>query len=404
MRFLQRIFTCRVVRCNAQLQEQYIRYQPRPLTAADFVAFSESGDSVKSFHFIREELPTRWMQMLAEMQLLPVKPTPIMLEIKNSFEQSVNEILPFTKMDSNPETISKYNKILENAVQRHKYVVDEVAIAILEFKEIQKSDGSESKFEKAEGRIHYFLDRFFTNIIAGSLVVHQHLHHLSDLQTAGRYGRGTFQKTNVTEEISEMGKKAIIDCKKYYGKSPLVNITNVDGEKTPESIWMTFVPDHLNRIVFELLRNALRATVEKNAELPPVDVLISKGESNVCIKISDLGGGASLKDQAKWGAYLYSSPPKESKSKEANVMPLAGYGYGIPLSKVYARYIGGDVNIRSIQNYGTDVYVYLPAEPDQLVEFLPIFSSNTEAYYKEKKHKSTWVSGKDSEIRFETKP
>ena len=115
---------------------------------------------------------------------------------------------------------------------------------------------------------------------------------------------------------------------------------------------MTFVPDHLDRIVYELLKNALRATVEKNPNVPDVEVLISKGAENICIKISDFGGGASLKDQAKWGAYLYSSPPKKSKSKEANVMPLAGYGYGIPLSKVYARYLGGDVNIRSIENYG----------------------------------------------------
>jgi len=54
-----------------------------------------------------------------------------MLEMKNNFDQTMNEILPYTKMDANPETISKYNKILENTVQRHKYVVDEIAIAIL---------------------------------------------------------------------------------------------------------------------------------------------------------------------------------------------------------------------------------------------------------------------------------
>ena len=50
----------------------------------------------------------------------------------------------------------------------------------------------------------------------------------------------------------------------------------------------------------------------------------------------------------------------------------------------------------------TDVYVYLPADPEKLVEYLPIFNSKIEAYYKEKSKKSTWVSGKDSQIRFET--
>jgi pyruvate dehydrogenase kinase 2/3/4 len=60
----------------------------------------------------------------------------------------------------------------------------------------------------------------------------------------------------------------------------------------------------------------------------------------------------------RWGAYLFSSPPKETTRKIPNnavVIPLAGYGYGIPLSVVYARYLGGDVNIRSIENYGHGV-------------------------------------------------
>ena len=90
------------------------------------------------------------------------------------------------------------------------------------------------------------------------------------------------------------------ECSRYYGHTANVIVTNVDGEESPENIKMTFVPDHLNRIVYELIRNALRATVEKcYPQLPPVHVVIAKGKSNICLKISDRGGGASLKDQAK---------------------------------------------------------------------------------------------------------
>ena len=39
--------------------------------------------------------------------------------------------------------------------------------------------------------------------------------------------------------------------------------------------------------------------------------------------------------------------------------PLAGLGYGLPISRSYARYFGGDLNIMSMEGYGTDAFIYL---------------------------------------------
>ena len=39
--------------------------------------------------------------------------------------------------------------------------------------------------------------------------------------------------------------------------------------------------------------------------------------------------------------------------------PLAGLGYGLPISRSYARYFGGDLSIMSMEGYGTDCFVYL---------------------------------------------
>jgi pyruvate dehydrogenase kinase 2/3/4 len=38
---------------------------------------------------------------------------------------------------------------------------------------------------------------------------------------------------------------------------------------------------------------------------------------------------------------------------------LAGYGYGLPVSRLYARYFGGDLQIISMEGYGTDAYLHL---------------------------------------------
>eukprot|EP00041_Stephanoeca_diplocostata_P024362 m.616058 g.616058 ORF g.616058 m.616058 type:complete len:134 (+) comp22511_c0_seq13:1952-2353(+) len=39
--------------------------------------------------------------------------------------------------------------------------------------------------------------------------------------------------------------------------------------------------------------------------------------------------------------------------------PLAGLGFGMPMSKMYCEYFGGSLQIQSMHGYGTDAYVTL---------------------------------------------
>jgi len=41
---------------------------------------------------------------------------------------------------------------------------------------------------------------------------------------------------------------------------------------------------------------------------------------------------------------------------------MAGHlrGFGLPLARIYARYFGGEVTVRSLEGYGVDAYLYLP--------------------------------------------
>ena len=81
-------------------------------------------------------------------------------------------------------------------------------------------------------------------------------------------------------------------------------------------------------------------------------------------QVSDEGGGIPRSGLPKIWTYLYStalSPldDMEDTGEADGPAVLAGYGYGLPLSRLYARYFGGDLQIISMEGYGTDAYLHL---------------------------------------------
>ena len=51
---------------------------------------------------------------------------------------------------------------------------------------------------------------------------------------------------------------------------------------------MAYVPSHFYHIMFELMKNAMRAVVEhhEDTDLPPLDVLLVMGNEDVSIKVN----------------------------------------------------------------------------------------------------------------------
>ena len=78
----------------------------------------------------------------------------------------------------------------------------------------------------------------------------------------------------------------------------------------------------------------------------------------------DQGGGIPPDAMEKVWTYLYttaSTPFLDPKfSQNDYTAPMAGFGYGLPISRLYARYFGGDLILKShIPDKQTTASLYL---------------------------------------------
>jgi pyruvate dehydrogenase kinase 2/3/4 len=169
---------------------------------------------------------------------------------------------------------------------------------------------------------------------------------------------------NVHDILSEAIENARFVCEEHYAmfKGPPVQLI------CPPSLTFPYVPGHLSHICFELLKNSLRAVVERHGvenedAFPPIKVVVVEGKEDITIKISDEGGGIPRSAIPLIWTYMYTTMPSQSLAPDFQATdfkaPMAGFGYGLPLSRLYARYFGGDLRLIAMDGFGTDVYIIL---------------------------------------------
>jgi len=143
-----------------------------------------------------------------------------------------------------------------------------------------------------------------------------------------------------------------------------------------------YVPSHISYILLELLKNSMRASVEYHGidNMPPIRIVIADGEKNedVIIKVSDEGGGIPRSHMKRIWSYLFTTAHPEVLESLVSTSdavrdfdtqtPLAGLGYGLPVSRNYARYFGGDLVVMSMEGYGTDSFIYLSRLTDRILK------------------------------------
>jgi len=374
---------------GARKLEQYSKFNPSPVSISHFLEFGRSASTDHSYLFMRKEIPVRLANMMKELELLPdeLQHQPNCCLTQDFYVQSFQDILRYENAPNTSSVRDEFTKCLQTIRLRHKDVVPTMAEAVMQM----KSQHSPQHLAKTgvESCIQYFLDRLYMSRISIHMLVNQHTIIYGDEPPVSPIHVGSIDPyCDVPMIVEDAFNNAAFLCDQYYLQSPQLDLEVVNAVDSSASVQTVYVPAHLYHILFELFKNALRATVEahEDKDLPPVKVLVVKSRNDVSIKISDRGGGIPRYETKELFNYLYSTAPTpDVTTGGAGSAPMAGLGYGLPLSRLYARYFHGDIILSSFDGFGTDATLYLRALAREASEVLPIFNQMSKQLYSKPK-------------------
>lgn len=196
--------------------------------------------------------------------------------------------------------------------------------------------------------------------------------------------------------MERCGKEVQKLARSAYGPDVLLPDIRLEGH---HDVTFPYILSHLEYIIGELLRNSIQAVVERQdrslsgTKPPPIEVTICEAPQHVFIRVSDQGGGIAreilpylwsfskgprsearlenLHHVPKMAATLQelrdpedSSRPVQashqgSLSSLASRPPNLRLGMGLPLSRIYAEYWAGTLEIQSLHGYGVDAFLQI---------------------------------------------
>jgi len=369
--------------------DRYSRYTPAPISIKKLLEHGRVHDPQGSFLFLQKEIPTRLANMIMELKLLPedLKIQNECAEILNDYISSFRDLIAFENESGTGKSLEKFNETLNIIRRRHLDTVPLMAQAVI------KLNHSQSTSDGVNDTIQYFLDRLYINRISIHMLISHYNALLGQSKTLTGMVGTIDQNCDIMAICNDAYDAAAVLCDGEYASHPELKVTAKDTTNEDAKVTSVYVPAHLHHILFEIFKNSMRATCEfaekkELTEHPYIRCRIFKTKDDITIKISDLGGGINRATRGKIFKYMYSTAPKVllpngggsfGAGLAAGNLPMHGLGYGLPLSRLYARYFKGDIKIASVDGYGTDVYVYFQRLSHMAQENLPVYNAMSSA-------------------------
>ncbi|KAF9183322.1 hypothetical protein BGZ51_004082 [Haplosporangium sp. Z 767] len=392
---------------------------------------------LKNLTFLNRELPVRFSKRILELSNLPkeLRDTEPFMNLITNYTRSFQELQSYSdnsrlwflspnmhhreelELDDNEAmqaAIQKeYADLLQSITNRHKQDVIYMAHGISLFKQYQSSRTGSST------EIQHFLSSFNRGrlgirIMVGHHLALQHQFNNPSLASSPSFASSSSEPSSAQSsaylstpssahsvrigiiepqcDIEALIQKATQSAQfVFFQHYNTVFPPNVHIEHAKEvggrRVRFPVVPALLHHILFELLKNSMRATAEFHGldkmSYPDIEVkLSSSANGDLNIQIKDQGGGLPSGQNAKPFDYMFTTASsticidfpsilsametKPEKSAMGENLPLCGFGFGLATSRMYARLFGGDLTLRSVTGIGTEANIQLRRLEDQI--------------------------------------
>ncbi|KAI9789523.1 MAG: hypothetical protein M1835_001605 [Candelina submexicana] len=308
----------------------------------------------------------------------------------------------------NVEENEQYCNVIKQTLQEHLTVIPRLAMGVLECQGLMRPEEMDK-----------FMNTLLRSRISRRVIAEQHLAltetfsspwHFPDAKmqadSNADFVGEVFLRCEARDVVERCGNTAQSLAREAYGpeyRTPEIQLQGHLGATFP------YILSHLEYIVGELLRNSVQAMLDQQTdspgEPPPIEVLICEAPQHVIIRISDQGGGIpreilphlwsfskgprsesrlqnllqvpkmaatmqELKtteyDSAHAFALSSSVSTKRIKTVDENSLssltsrpPNLRLGIGLPMSRVYAEYWAGSLEIHSLEGYGVDAFLQI---------------------------------------------
>ncbi|KAK9239479.1 branched-chain alpha-ketoacid dehydrogenase [Lipomyces kononenkoae] len=333
---------------------------------------------IQNARMVREIILSSLSRRIVAVRNLPyiMVLNPNISKIYNIYLHSVNVVYESgTKLETKEDN-DRFVQALQNMIETHTNAIPTLAKG---FAESQTYISSDETNRFLDVHLH---DRIGTRLLAK--------HHIAltkqSAQDARRDARfiGLVDTNLSPAELCREITWFLSDvCDLQYGMRPSMTID------VGEDVRVAYIPEHLEYILTELLKNSFRATIEQFLGMTPasqyrikhglqrevvphpVAVTIVRTANGVVIRLRDRGGGiqednlkriwgyseSTFEEEERDGFKTLNSPPPSVTGTGGSTM--AGLGYGLPLSRAYAEYFGGSIDLETCFGWGTDVYLHL---------------------------------------------
>ncbi|CAL8583889.1 putative protein kinase YGL059W [Xanthoria parietina] len=389
----------------AAILDEWVQREARPISLRQLTFFGRTLTEYRllsSANYVRTELPTRLAHRLRDMQTLPyvVVTNPHMSHVYELYYkafETLRRVREIKTVDDN----DRYCNIITETLQEHLTVIPKLTMGIIECQSLMKPEET-----------NRFMNTLLRSRISRRVIAEQHLAltetfhspwHFPDAKQpqdpSSDFVGDVFLKCNAKEVVEECSQRARTLAREAFGSACRMPEVNLQGHLNAT---FPYILSHLQYIVGELLRNSIEAVVERWRHLPghpaPVDVLICEAPQHVIIRISDQGGGIP-KDilPSLWSfgkgprshihlENLVRVPKMAATMQELRAFPTSAggiaadandwrrpvdgslssltyrppdlrLGMGLPMSRVYAEYWAGSLELHSLEGYGVDAFL-----------------------------------------------